>query len=269
MTGELKDVRLAQLDAADWSGAAGEDWNDAESVLRHLSEHTNIVRASELVSWETLLPEPASVLDLGCGSGWLTGQLSGLERVNRVIAWDASPALLRDVLPELIELVGGDAAKVERVCGQFTPLLLDDDSVDAVVMSSAFHHAENADELLADLTRVVQPRGPIVLLNEVPFSPLLMSWVAAATAFSAASSSVSARFGLRRSGRLGAEEFLYDEQLGDRTRTMAQWHRLFERHGLDVDVIATPYPSYPTSYRPRLRFERNLTHFVLRQSATR
>ena len=264
----MKDVRVAQLDAADWLGAAGEDWSDAASVLRHLSENTNIVRASELVPWETLLPEGASVLDLGCGSGWLTGRLSGLDRVARVIAWDASSALLRDVLPEVVELVG-DATKVERVCGRFTPLLLDDDSVDATVMSSAFHHAENADELLAELTRVVQPGGPIVLLNEVPFSPLLMTWVAGATAFSAAANAVSARFGVRRPGLLSAEEFLYDEQLGDRTRTMAQWRRLFERHGLDVDVIETPYPSYPTSYRPGLRFERNLTHFVLRQSATR
>ena len=49
-----------------------------------------------------------------------------------------SPALLEDVLPGMVDMMGGDLDKVERVCGRFAPIVLEDDAVDLVVMSSAF-----------------------------------------------------------------------------------------------------------------------------------
>jgi ubiquinone/menaquinone biosynthesis C-methylase UbiE len=81
-------------------------------------------------------------------------------RIDKVIAWDLSPALLGEVLPSMVGLVGGDLEKIERVCGRFTPLMLDDHSTDLVVMSSAFHHELDPDALLQELVRVVRPRGP-------------------------------------------------------------------------------------------------------------
>jgi hypothetical protein len=57
---------------------------------------------------------------------------------------------------------------------------------------------------------------------------------------------------------------LYDEVLGDRALTPAQWSRLFRVHGLRAETIDTGLPSYPTHYRRRLPLEANLTHFVLR-----
>src|SRR4051812_18991561 len=108
----VADVRLEQANAVDWSARAGSDWRDAESLYEHLCMNTSVIEAARRVPWDDLIPEAALVLDLGCGSGWLAGMLSGHPRTERVIAWDASATLLADVLPETVGLVGGDLAKV-------------------------------------------------------------------------------------------------------------------------------------------------------------
>src|SRR5512132_414850 len=122
MDSRIKDVRLDQLTHDDWSALAGSEWNDVDALYAHLSQNTNIIDASLRLPWDELVPESAVVLDLGCGSGWLTGMLTKNPRIDKVIAWDLSPALLGEVLPSMVKLVGGDVEKIERVCGRFTPL---------------------------------------------------------------------------------------------------------------------------------------------------
>src|SRR4051812_33345562 len=104
------------MDRQEWSSLAGSDWSDAEKLYAHLSENTNIIHAARMMRWDEVLPEEAVVLDLGCGSGWLTGLLTRNRRVSRVIAWDFSLPLLSGVLPTMVGLVGGDIAKVDGVC---------------------------------------------------------------------------------------------------------------------------------------------------------
>lgn len=103
-TVDIVDVRLEQANRDDWSAQAGPEWRDAEALYAHLANNTNHVRAAERVSWNDLIPEGATVLDLGCGSGWLTGMLTRNKRVATVIAWDLSPSLLTEVLPATVTL---------------------------------------------------------------------------------------------------------------------------------------------------------------------
>ena len=157
-----------------------------ETKHDHLSRNTNLIKAANLLRWPELLHSGTIALDLGCGSGWLSALLTREPDIEKVIACDASPTLLHDVLPQMVALMEGDLSKIERVCGRFTPLLLETGSVDLVVMSSAFHHASDLDGLLAELVRITRPRGLIVLLNEVPFSIPTMFLHIAATAVAAA-----------------------------------------------------------------------------------
>ncbi len=243
---------------------AGPHWNDPESLYTHLSQNTNIIEAARRLAWDDVVLEDAVVLDLGSGSGWLAGMLTQHPRVQKVVAWDASPALLRDFVPAMVSLVGGDLSKVQRVCGQFTPLLLDDASIDLAVMSSAFHHSSSPESLLDDLVRVVRPGGAIVLLNEVPFPGPVMLGAIGTRAIAAAVNSMTTRLTISKPGHVAADHLLYDDALGDRALTEAQWRRLFRRHGLDVQIVDTSLPSYPRRFRRRHRLEKNLTHFVLR-----
>ncbi len=259
-TAAVKDVRRDQAAQTDWRLTS--EWGDAASILEHLHLNTNMVRAAELLDWHALCPPDCTMLDLGCGSGWLTAKLSREPAVRRVLAWDRSPSLLVDVLPETVRLAGGDVAKIERICGEFLPLLLDDSSVDLIVMSSAFHHAETPEQLLRELARVLSRDGAVVLLNETPWHPLALLSVASRTyARMAIGSIVRVK---RRKGHIGSHHVLYDETLGDRAYSLRTWHQMIDEAGFAMTVHDTGLPSYTTRYRPRGRLEPNLTHFVLR-----
>lgn len=261
---EIRDVRLEQHDRRDWSTLADERWANADSLYEHLVTNTNFVEAAEVVRWDELLADGAAVMDVGCGSGWLAGRLSARGAVASVVALDASLRLLRDVLPRMVERVGGDLGKIEAVCGGFTPLPLRDASVDAVVMSSAFHHAERPAELLRECTRVLAPGGFVAILNEVPYGVRAFLRYVATTAVAASVNAVSTRVTLRKGGHVAADHVLYDEQLGDRAMTLPQWRRLLGACGFSFQIVDSGLPSYKPTFRPRERGERNLTHFICR-----
>src|SRR4051812_27383647 len=110
-TSAVRDVRLEQLQQGDWAAVAGPPWDDVDRLLAHLTEQTNIIDAARQVAWPAVLPRAgARVVDLGCGSGWLTGLLAAEPTVEHVIAWDGSPHLLGTVLPGMVQRMGGDMA---------------------------------------------------------------------------------------------------------------------------------------------------------------
>lgn len=261
LTAEIRDVRSAQAERHDW--AAASHWKDAAAVWDHLRRDTNIVRAAEMLDWPALIQPGATVLDLGCGGGWLSAMLSAKPAVGGVIAWDRSPALLRDVVPEMVKIAGGDPTRIERVCGDFVPLLLADGSIDLVVMSSAFHHAEQPETLLAELARVLAPGGVVVLLNETPWHPVAMLGFATRIYLAALLGLVG--FPTRRQGHLGSRHVLYDETLGDRAYSVRGWRQMMAAAGWTLDLRDTGLLSYPAEYRALGRFEPRLHHLVLRR----
>jgi ubiquinone/menaquinone biosynthesis C-methylase UbiE len=262
-TWSVRDVRLEQAAARDWAPAAGSVWLDAAQIWRHMSQNTNHPRAAQQIDWAALCPPTATVLDLGCGSGWLTAMISRVPHVARVIAWDSSPRLLTDVLPGMIELRDGDPGKIEPVCGEFTPLLLADASIDVVVMGSAFHHCSEPEALLADLRRVLKPAGAAVLANETPWRTLGMVWFDLRMLVAHASRMLIGR-GPRCAGHVADDHVLYDPMLGDRAYTMRSWRSLMQRTGWRIDVQETGLTPYPASFRRPSPFEPALTHFLLR-----
>jgi ubiquinone/menaquinone biosynthesis C-methylase UbiE len=258
----IRDVRLEQAEREDWSATAGESWSSASELWAHLCAHSNLIAATDLIDWREFLTPGARVLDLGCGSGWLAAKISRIAEVERVLAWDSSLRLLRDVLPAMVAEVGGDTDKIERVCGTFTPLLLDDDSIDLVAMSSAFHHATQPEALLEELRRVLSASGVVVLLNETPWPPLGL------LGFSLRLMLIHlwnlAGLPQRRwVGEMGDDHVLYDPRLGDRAYTARSWRSLARRAGFSIQMRDTGMFSYPDDWRRPGRFEPKLTHIVL------
>lgn len=259
-TTHLRDVRLEQSGREDWAAAA--EWSDPDAVWRHIRDDTNLVAAFERLDWPSICPDGSTALDLGCGSGWLSALLSREPTVERIIAWDSSPQLLGEVLPGVFESLQGDTRKLSTVCGSFVPLLLDEHSIDVVVMSSAFHHAPDPLKLLGELRRVLAPQGTVALLNETPWHPLAM-FSFATRMYAAALANLLGR-DVGRAGHLGSEHVLYDDALGDRAYTLPVWRRMISRAGFSLTVVDTGMPSYPASTRPRGRLEPNLFHLLLR-----
>jgi hypothetical protein len=88
----------------------------------------------------------------------------------------------------------------------------------------------------------------------------------AATAVAALVNASTTRITISRPGHVAADHLLYDDQLGDRAMTIAQWRRLLSGHGFGFEIVDSELPMYKASFRPRYRGERNLTHFLCRSA---
>ena len=107
---------------------------------------------------ELELGAEATVLDLGAGTGKLTRDL--VPRFARVIAVEPDEAM-RAVLAEVVP--GADA-----LAGSAEAIPLEGDSVDAVFTAEAFHWYAS-DETIAEIVRVLRPRGGLAILWNVEF----------------------------------------------------------------------------------------------------
>ena len=102
------------------------------------------------------LGREAEVLDLGAGTGKLTRAL--VQRFARVVAVEPDDAM-REVLEELVPAADSRAGSAEAIP-------LGDGEVDAVFCAEAFHWFASA-ETVAEIARVLRPRGALVLLFNI------------------------------------------------------------------------------------------------------
>lgn len=93
----------------------------------------------------------ATILDVGCGTGRVTEALLALVPRGRVLAFDASPAMV-----ELARARLGDRAEVW--CGDVLELALDE-PVDVVVSNAVLHWVRDHDALWPRLARALRPGG--------------------------------------------------------------------------------------------------------------
>lgn len=103
------------------------------------------------------LPSSAIVLDLGAGTGKLTRVL--VSTLVRVIAVEPDDKMRR----QLVAL----CPEAEALAGNAEQIPLADASVDTVFAAQCFHTFDN-DRALAEIARVLRPRGTLVLLWNVP-----------------------------------------------------------------------------------------------------
>ncbi len=113
----------------------------------------------EVLDMPGLLPT-ATVLDLGAGTGKLTCLLTAAFR--RVVAVEPQSAMLR--------LLHALCPEAEALAGTAEQTPLANASVDAVFIAEAFHIVGN--ELsVAEIARILRPRGILVLMWNLPAGP--------------------------------------------------------------------------------------------------
>jgi len=144
--------------------------NDPREHISRICEQCNYLDAVKLIDWNKYLKDDCVVLDIGCGGGWLTGFLSKFDSVSTIYALDSSKHYLSELMPQVVKLMEGKHKKVQPIEGLFTPLLFPDGFLDIVVAASALHHADNLEQFLKEIRRVLKKGGLLFVLNETPMS---------------------------------------------------------------------------------------------------
>lgn len=231
---------------------------NAREYLKTVGEVCNYIAASERVEWARYFPPGAKLLDIGCGGGWLAAMLSRYDAVQTVYAVDSSRHFLRNLLPQVVELMHGEKDKIVPIEGLFQPLLFDNAVLDIVVASSALHHADNLELVLKDIRRTLKPGGKLFVLNETPWPGYrhLLSVVIAAIRI--VRNLMLQRY-LPLSPSISSSGYLYDPKLGDRDYPRWYWECALQAAGFSIETVMNT--GMPTVKRSK---GRPLIHFVCR-----
>lgn len=210
------------------------EWNkDSDKYYHQVCEKCNFLDAAKLINWKEYLIDECTILDLGCGGGWLSSYLSTFEKVRSILALDTSKNYLYNIMPGIIDIMQGDASKITTIEGMFSPIQLENNSLDMVVASAALHHADNLQYLLNEIRSKLKSGGMLMIINETPstygkyLARLLFAF-----------SKIFLRAIFRKytlvSPKISSAFFEYDPYLGDKMYPAWYWKEAIERAGFEL-----------------------------------
>lgn len=132
-----------------------------ESLPSHVTEHYLDKRTAYVRS---AVPPPASVLDVGCGTGVLAGRL--VRHGYAVSGLDPSSGML--------EVMRRSGLEIEAVQGSATEMPFDENRFDLSLSIATMHHIADRDAVhaaLGEMVRVVKPGGRILVWDHNPRNP--------------------------------------------------------------------------------------------------
>ena len=112
---------------------------------------------------KAVLRDGDNVLDVACGNGYLLGELSKKARVN---------AFGVDIAENMIASARERYPACTFTVGPCAPLGFENESMDVIAVSCAFHHFENPQTFADECLRVLKINGK-VFIAEPFFSPLV------------------------------------------------------------------------------------------------
>jgi len=118
------------------------------------------------------------VLDLGCGSGWATRLLArlvsdGPEGFGQVVGLDVSDEMIRQA-----RAASKDFENILYVWGSAQQIPWEENFFDKALSVESFYYYPDQDRALAELFRVLAPRGRMfILINLYKDNPYSLQWV--------------------------------------------------------------------------------------------
>lgn len=135
-----------------------------EHVMQLASDDIDL-ECDEQQIYESLLPEQARVLELGCGKAEKTRLIASSGKVASIVALEV------DAIQHAENLKVKDLPQVRFGFGGAENILAGDAEFDIVMMFKSLHHVpvENMDQALREITRVLKPGG-LAYLSEPIFA---------------------------------------------------------------------------------------------------
>jgi ubiquinone/menaquinone biosynthesis C-methylase UbiE len=116
-----------------------------------------------------------TVVDLGCGDGYYAIPISRLIGPHgTVYAVDKSSVAL-SAIDENLGTLEADSGNIRKVLADMSHTNIESGSVDIIFIANSFHNAENKQDLIKEIRRLIRMGGRVVdidwLKMETPFGP--------------------------------------------------------------------------------------------------
>ncbi len=123
-----------------------------------------VIRAREIRMFLDLTRklEPKSILDFGCGTGWVSKELA--SNGYNVTGIDTSSSLIRSA-------VQTDSVKSQFLVGDCMNLPFQDNSFDLVIGIAILHHLD-LEQGLQECYRILTPKGTLLLMEPNKYNPI-------------------------------------------------------------------------------------------------
>lgn len=155
---------------------AAKPWNVLDGDFQKLERHLeSIGLPADLKDCVRLLEREFGVvlqgtgIDIAAGSCWAARHLLDLVppgRLEKLYCLDFSLHRLGKLAPHVLAHYSVPPEKVALIVGNIYEIRLPDAALDFVLMSQAFHHADDPERLLREVHRVLKPRGCVVIIGE-------------------------------------------------------------------------------------------------------
>ena len=120
-----------------------------------------------LLLQEAVIRDGDSILDVACGNGYLLGELCRKANVN---------AYGVDISPNMIAVARERCPHGTFTVSPCTPLPFEDQCMDVITVSCAFHHFEAPQAFAGECMRVLKGNGRLYIAE--PWFPAGMRWLA-------------------------------------------------------------------------------------------
>jgi ubiquinone/menaquinone biosynthesis C-methylase UbiE len=104
------------------------------------------------------------VLDICCGTGFLSYHLLSVTKLKEITLMDISPTELNESKKLISEKFPN--IKSDFVCGDVTKSNLPDNEYDVIIGNSFLHHLYNVPMALKEFNRLLKPGGQLIIIHE-------------------------------------------------------------------------------------------------------
>jgi SAM-dependent methyltransferase len=225
------------------------DFSRMETYLSKTRLPDDIRRGAELLRAEFGRTISGTGLDMAAGNLWAVPQLLQQGAIDKLYCLEYSKHRLLTLGPRVLDHYNVPRERVVLALGSFYDIHLADESLDFVFLSQAFHHADDPERLLAEICRVLKPRGLVMIIGEHIVERSYVKHLAAAVVSRVVPTAVQ-RLAV---GRVAAPRPLLPEKprsrepdpiMGDHYYTAREYQRMFAKR-----FTSRPFRTRRSSYQ--------------------